>query len=354
MSMMIPIGAMTALITPFMENGCGIDWQGLQRLIDFQIQQKISGIVPTGTTGESPTLTEAEHDSLIQQTLLAAKKIFVMPGCGSNSTREAMHYVKVVAEAGGRAVLLVDPYYNGPSTLEMCQEYYGPIAATFSNIIIVPYIIPGRTGTKLWPEDLAELSRQFPNICAVKEATNDISNMKLTRYLAPPYLQITSGDDGLTFDMITEPMIGACGVISVVSNIAPAAVQEMCLAALRGDIVSAARFRDKLQPLFDIVTVFAERIMLAPKERTGTMVVTDKFRNPLPIKTAMNALGMPSGPCRQPLGKMSFKGMEKVRAALKIVWLQNPEVLAPIEEFFKVNIGQRLADNNLWMRLAYL
>jgi 4-hydroxy-tetrahydrodipicolinate synthase len=336
----IPAGAMTALITPFRISG-KIDVPALFSLIRFQISQGISGIVPAGTTGESPTLTEAEHIKIIQETI-GAEKIFVLCGCGSNCTAEAMHYVEAAAKAGGKAVLLVDPYYNGPSSLEIRKEYYGPIAKAFPDIAIVPYIIPGRTGCKLMPDDLADLSKEFPNIFAVKEATGDWRNMIEIRAIARPEFQIFSGDDDKTYEMMTTPEIKACGVISVISNIAPATVQEMCQAILQGNTDKAMDARYKLDPLFKSVTVFVDR----PHFK-------DKFRNPLPIKTMMNGLGMPAGPCRQPLGRISFSGVLQVRKALCDVWENSPEVLRPIESFFSVDIGKRLKDDRIWVELAY-
>lgn len=348
----IPSGALTALITPFTKDRKNVDLVGYAKLNEFQARQGVSGIVPVGTTGESPTLTEDEHHEVNFKALVMNSDLFVLNGCGSNCTLEAMRYVEQVVRAGGGAVLLNDPYYNGPSSLEIRMEYYAPIAKAFPNIIIVPYIIPGRTGCALFPHDLAILNRDYPNICAVKEATGDLRRMALTRYLTSPEFQIFSGDDDKTFEMMTNPAIKACGVISVISNITPAAVQEMCQAILRGDIATAECVRAKLQPLFEIATVFADR-MIWNKDSRIHDVVTDKFRNPLAIKTAMNGLGMPAGPCRPPLGKMSRVGVLKVHSAVSAVWKQSPEVLRPIEEFFNVSILNQLENHELWASLSY-
>ena len=342
----IPEGALTALVTPFVEDdGKAINWKGFKRLIEFQVNQGISGIVPAGTTGESPTLSEDEHKEMIFRTLVPASSTFILSGCGSNSTKEAMEYVRCVANYKGKAVLLVDSYYNGPSSLELRKEYYEPIARAFPNISIVPYIIPGRTGCKLLPEDLAILALKYPNICAVKEATGDLNNMMYTRALVSSDFQIFSGDDDKTYEMIVSA-IKACGVISVISNIAPAAVQKMCKALLQGDFATATIIKCKLQPLFEIVTVSVGR-------KTDIGKPIDKFRNPLAIKTAMNKLGMPSGPCRQPLGKMSKEGLQIVRSALINVRANSPEVFAPIEEFFGVDIDERLAKRKIWASFSY-
>jgi len=341
----IPSGALTAIITPFSVSG-DVDWDGFQRLVEFQVVQGVSGIVPAGTTGESATLSEKEHNEVIYQSLLNRHQFFILAGCGSNSTKEAMSYVRNAQIHGGRAALLVDPYYNGPSSLEIRSEYYAPIAKAFPDMAIVPYIIPGRTGCRLLAEDLAALHAEYPNVCAVKEATGEQKNSVNIRELIPGKFKIFSGDDDKTYGMMMSPHVEACGVISVVSNIAPAAVQKMCLAINRQDITTAIKLRNQLQPLFDMVTVSALR-SVNKKE------ITDKFRNPLPIKTAMNALGMPSGPCRQPLGKMSASGIEKVRTALCDVNEKSPEIFAPIEDFFNVNIKVRLASASSWLGSMY-
>ena len=338
----LPTGTLTALVTPFNDD-FSINWQDFERLANFQHQQGVSGIVPAGTTGESPTLDPREHDLIIRRSVEWGKT-FVMPGCGSNSTKEARHYMQTLARAGGKAALLVDPYYNGPSSRELRLKYYAPLAEEFPGIMIIPYVIPGRTGTALHEWDLASLSKEYLNICAVKEATGDKNRMAHTRQLTSPAFQIFSGDDDLTLAIMASKEIKACGVISVISNIAPRAVQDMCIAALRGDMTIAQEMERKLAPLFKLVTVFADRA-----DGSG---VTDKIRNPLPIKTMMAGLGMPVGPCRTPLGKMSRVGMLQVRETLKRVWRDNPEILRPIEDFFCVDIATRLDADAIWQDLC--
>jgi 4-hydroxy-tetrahydrodipicolinate synthase len=345
----VPEGALTAIITPFLPNG-QVDWEGLYKLIAFQTSQGITGIVPAGTTGESATLTQREHEHVIAFSL-SGKQVFVLAGCGSNCTREAANYVRQTARHGGSAVLLVDPYYNGPSSLEIRKEYYEPIARMFPNIAIVPYVIPGRTGCALGEVDLAILNRDFPNICATKDATGDLARMRNVRRFTSPDFQIFSGDDDLTYQMMALWDIQASGVISVTANIAPFAVSEMCRFLKNMDLCQAEKMKEKLGPLFKVVTVFAVRVEDVYKGLEA-VVVKDKFRNPLPIKTMMAGLGMPSGPCRQPLGKMSPNGVAIVRQALMTVWGRNPEVLLPIQDFFGINIDEQLADEKLWKSLA--
>lgn len=348
-------GCWTAIVTPFRED-LSIDWQRLEKNLEFQISQEIMGIVPVGTTGESPTLTPEEHNLVIAKTWqLVVDELGCLAGCGSNSTKEALHYLETAQVIGCDGALLVDPYYNGPSSLEIREKYYREIALQFPDLAIVPYIIPGRTGCALSPEDLAILARDYPNIRAVKEATGDLERMRKTRALVdlvttnPGDFAILSGDDDKTFEMMTDPEIEAVGVISVISNIAPRALNEMCDTILDEEIKKAEEIKDALSPLFRVVTVLCQR----EEEIEGEKVtVQDKFRNPLPIKTMMQGLGMPAGPCRPPLGKMTLQGVEIVRNALREVWEKNSWVLKPIEEYYGVDVEERIETDEIWQELA--
>jgi 4-hydroxy-tetrahydrodipicolinate synthase len=348
---MIFEGAWTALVTP-MTSDAGIDWGGLEKNLQFQIEEGITGVVPTGTTGESPTLVWDEHNSVIEIALKQAEgKCLVIAGTGSNSTQEAVESTEHAAEHGARAALLVDCYYNGPSSIELRHEYYGVLAEMFPDMAFIPYIIPGRSGTALAVEDLAILASEFPNIKAVKEATGDLDRMAHTRSLLGPDFPIMSGDDELTLKMMTSPEIGASGAISVVSNVVPAAVQKMTRSVLSGDLATAESLADALSPLFGIVTVKVSSVRILPDGTSA--VVQDKFRNPIAIKVLMNGLGLPSGPGRQPLGKMTAEGVAVVRQAARTVWNRNPEILAPISRFYGVDVEARIAGDAYWSGLSY-
>ncbi len=338
-------GCYTAIITPMTAEG--VDYDGLAKLVEFQVTSGVSGILAVGTTGESPTLTWNEHDEVIEKVHKSVdNRCITIGGTGSNSTLETMRGSKHAAEAGVEAVLLVDPYYNGPSSLEIRREYVEPIARAFPEVKVIPYVIPGRTGTKLLPEDLAIAYSNYPNVCAVKEATEDLENMKLTRKCCGDDFDILSGDDGKTLQMMIEPEIRAGGVISVASNIAPKAVQQMTQHLINGEIEQGKKLAEALQPLFDIVTV-------KTLEETPYGTVTCKARNPLAVKTLMNILGMPSGTFRAPLGKMTVKGIQTVLKIGREVHKNTPEILEPIESFFGVNIEERLNDDRFCSDLYY-
>jgi 4-hydroxy-tetrahydrodipicolinate synthase len=344
-------GAWTAIVTPLRadpESSSGsVDWDGFEKNIEFQVSQGIDGVVPVGTTGESPTLDWDEHNKVIDRAIaLCGGKCGVLAGTGSNSTQEAVESTRHAVTSGAEAVLMMDCYYNGPSSQELRDEYYAVVAAEFPNTTVVPYVIPGRTGTALAVEDLAVLFGRYPNVSAVKEATGDLERMAKTRSLTGDEFSIMSGDDDITFRMLTDPAIRANGVISVASNIAPAGVRKMVELAAKGDLAGAQKAMEAVGPLLEIVTVKVDNPRRMPSG--DTLIVNDRYRNPLPIKTLMAGLGMPSGACRRPLGRMTRAGVEVVRAAARQVWQRNPEVLAPISEFFKVDVGARIADDSVW------
>lgn len=347
-----PRGAWTALVTPFTEQG-QFDSAAYARLIEFQLAEGIDGLVPCGTTGESPTLTWEEQGAALELAVRLAEphQVGVLAGTGSNNTLEAIEGTRDAWEHGASAALLVDCYYNGPSSLELRTQYYERVLEAVADIPIVPYVIPGRTGCALAPEDLAVLHRQAPQrVPAVKSATGDLEWMRRERAMAGSTLAILSGDDVLTQRMMSDASIAASGVISVMANLVPKALRELCVACERGDQARADELSRLLQPLFELVGVQVQNARELPS--VGRVVVADKFRNPLPIKTMMAGLGMIGASVRPPLGKMTAPAVQQCREALRQLHELAPHVLAPIEEAFGVRVAQRLADDQVWAALA--
>jgi 4-hydroxy-tetrahydrodipicolinate synthase len=338
-------GCFTALITPFQDDG--LDREGLDRLVAYQIQNGISGILAAGTTGESPTLSWEEHYGLIKRVAEGTRgRVLCIAGTGSNNTREALEATRQAALAGAEAVLLVDPYYNGPSSLEIRREYVAPIAEANPEVQIVPYVIPGRTGAQLMPEDLALLSQRYNNVKTVKEATGSLENMRRTRNCCGEDFSILSGDDGMTLEMMTDPAIRAAGVISVYSNVLPGAVCDLVNAICSGDLETARTLETNLAPLFDLVTV-------KTTEQTSLGPVVCKAKNPLAIKSLMAVLGMPGGECRRPLGRLTRGGMDLLMAAARKVYDTAPQLFEPLADFFEVDVEARLNDPKYQEGLYY-
>jgi len=338
-------GCFTAIVTPFKNDT--VDYGGLGKLSEFQIKNGITGILAVGTTGESPVLSWGEHNRVIEIVAEKSKdKCICIAGAGSNNTKESLEGTKHAVAVGADAVLLVDPYYNGPSSLEIRREYIAPVAEAAPDIEIIPYVIPGRTGAQLLPEDIAILNQTYKNVNTVKEATANLDNMRSTRKCCGPDFTILSGDDGMTFNMMLDPEIKASGVISVASNVAPGPITEMVRLLEQCEEQDAQKLLTALEPLFGLVTV-------KTMEKTPYGEVVCRARNPLGMKTLMSILGMPSGGCRQPLGKMTRNGLETVLSAARKVQADNPEILKPVAEFFNVDIEQRLNNPSNWDGLFY-
>ncbi len=281
-------GAIVAIVTPF-KNG-RIDEEALRKLIEFQIEGGTSGIVPCGTTGESATLTHEEHDRVIEITIDAVKKrIPVIAGTGSNSTAEALRLTKHAYEAGADGALIVCPYYNKP-TQEGLYRHYKTIAGDVPIPIIV-YNIPGRTGINLNPDTLARLA-EIPNIVGVKEAAGSIKQMSDIIGLCDPDFDVLSGDDAFTLPLLA---LGGKGIISVISNVAPADMAEMVSAFEAGDLEKARRLHYKMIPLID--SLFVET-------------------NPVPVKAALSMMGMIEYELRLPLCKLTQGSYDRLKKAM--------------------------------------
>jgi 4-hydroxy-tetrahydrodipicolinate synthase len=272
--------------------------------------------------------------------------IVAIAGTGSNSFSKSLKATTAAYDYGFRNILLVDPYYNGPSSPEIRKEYIAPIAIKFPEVSIIPYVIPGRSGTQLLPQDLAILKDYNSNIRAVKEATGDFNNMRLTRELCGNDFEILSGDDDKTFEMMTDDAIRACGVVSVASNIFPGEITRLTTAILEGRIEEAKEINNALKPIFGCIGIKTE-------EATPYGNVTVKARNPLPVKSLMSLLGMPSGNCRKPLGKLTRQALELLVESCKKSFELNSDMFSPIEKHFDVDVQDRLQNEKCMDGLFY-
>jgi 4-hydroxy-tetrahydrodipicolinate synthase len=281
-------GLTVALVTPF-KNGA-VDYDALTRLVDWHVEQGTDGLAPVGTTGESPTLDHEEHERVIAAVVERARgRIKVMPGTGSNSTKEALRLTKFAKKAGANGALMVGPYYNKP-TQEGYYRHFATVAEA-AELPIVLYNIPGRTGSNILPETIARLAK-LPNIVAIKEATGSMDQASAIAALCD--LTILSGDDSLTLPLLS---IGGRGVISVVGNIVPRDMKALLAAFEAGKISEAIRWHYKLFALC--------------RDLLGAAT------NPIPIKTAMKMLGRDTGELRLPLCAMDSAGEAKLRQTLK-------------------------------------
>lgn len=280
-------GLTVALVTPFKDGE--IDYDGLNRLVDWHVEQGTDCLAPVGTTGESPTLDHSEHERVIAAVVeRAAKRIKIMPGTGSNSTREAIRLTRFAQRAGADCALMVGPYYNKPTQ----EGYYRHFAAVAEavDLPIVLYNIPGRTGSNILPETIARIG-EIKNIVGVKEATGSLD--QASQIAALSNLTILSGDDSLTLPLMS---IGGRGVISVVGNIVPRDMKALVAAFDAGKIREAQEWHRKLFPLC--------------RDLLGVST------NPIPVKTAMKLLGRGNGEMRLPMCPCDAAGEAKIRQTL--------------------------------------
>ena len=292
-------GSVVALVTP-MSSGVAaqtrLDDAALLRLVEFHLESGTDGIVAVGTTGESATLTEAEHIAIIKRVVEAvAGRVPVIAGTGANSTHEAIKLTQAAASAGADACLLVTPYYNRP-TQEGLYLHHKAVAEAV-NIPQILYNVPGRTACDMLPETVIRLSA-LPNIVGVKEATGDVDRVSAIRKGTTADFLLYSGDDATALEFL---LAGGDGVISVTANVAPADMHELCVAAARGDRVTAAQIDARLQPLHQDLFVEA---------------------NPIPVKWAVAALGLTEQGIRLPLTWLAPEHVNRVTDAMRHAGLE--------------------------------
>ena len=283
-------GAGVALITPMNEDG-SVNYNKLEEILEEQIAGGTDCIIACGTTGEASTLTIEEHLDVIKRTIeIVNKRIPVIAGTGSNSTETAVEFSKEAQEYGADGVLVVSPYYNKATQKGLIQHFSA--IANAIDIPVVLYNIPGRTGVNIEPETIAYLVNNVPNIVGVKEASGNFSNAIKTLRLCPE-IDMYSGNDDQVVPLMS---IGAKGVISVLSNVAPRQTHDMCQAALDGDFATAAKIQ--IEALDVINLLFCEV-------------------NPIPVKAAMNLQGKNVGGLRLPLTEMEEEHKKKLEAAMR-------------------------------------
>lgn len=283
-------GTFTALVTPF-RNG-QVDEAAFEKLIDSQFENGVTGIVPVGTTGESPTLSWEEHKQVIRLAVKFAKgRGPVIGGTGSNNTEEAIELTQSAQEAGCEAVLLVCPYYNKPSQEGLFQHYKAIAESTSCKIIL--YSIPGRSGIEIGVETAARLAEACPNIVSLKEASGNVERVSQLLAACPPGFTVLSGDDSLTLPFMS---VGASGIVSVAANVIPGPMSRLVNAALAEDYAAAREIHRRYYPFF------------------SAMLKLDT--NPVPVKTALALQGRIDGALRLPMVGMSEEKTEQLRRVM--------------------------------------
>ncbi len=286
-------GTYTALVTPFADDAAkGIDWRAFDALLEAQLDGGIDGVVPCGTTGESPSLSEGEHIDVIRRTVSrAGGRVRVLAGTGTNSTRESVERSRLAERAGVDAVMVVVPYYNRP-TQDGLVGHFVEVAKSVGCPVVI-YNIPSRTGVDLLPDSLARICDDAPNVVAVKEATGNVLRAQTLVKRFGERLCIMSGDDTLTVPMMA---IGARGVISVTSNLLPKDVARLTKLAADGRFVEARHLHLELLPVHEAMFLEA---------------------NPAPVKAALAMRGLASEVVRGPLAPVSAATKLAIRSAVE-------------------------------------
>jgi len=285
-------GVYTALVTPFSKGR--LDESALKKLIELQVKGGVDGIVPVGTTGESPTVDFEEHVRIIELSVYYSKgRCKIIAGSGANSTEEALYLTKSAEYAGADGSLQVCPYYNKPSQAGL-YAHFSKIANS-TNLPIVLYSIPSRCNVELEISTVVRLARDCPNIVSIKEAGGDVDRVSQLRDVLPRKFSILSGDDSLTLPFMS---VGAQGVISVAANLIPRQLTKMVHSYLKGDLKGSLKLHEKYYPLFR--NLFIET-------------------NPMPVKAALAMMGLVKEEFRLPLVKMGSKNRRQLRATLSSV-----------------------------------
>lgn len=284
-------GAITALVTPFNEDG-SLDLESLKNLVRFQIKGHIDGIVPCGTTGETPTLSEEEYKSVIETVVKESKgRVPIIAGAGSNDTQKAVHHSKIAKKAGADALLHVTPYYNKPTPLGLVAHFKAIAKAV--NLPIILYNVPGRTGSNVSVATLIKIVKEVPEVVGVKEASGNITQMMDIVKGVSSNFSVLSGDDSFTLPLMA---VGGVGIISVCSNQIPKVMHDLTQAVLEGDFKKARKLHFEWLDLMNINFIES---------------------NPIPVKTALALMGKIKEVFRLPLVPMEEKNKEALKAVLK-------------------------------------
>ena len=285
--------AAVAIVTPFKEEDYSVNYDAFAELIDFQIENGTDAIVVCGSTGEAATMTEEEHLEVCKFCIdYTKKRVPVIAGSGSNCTQTAINLSKDLASYGADGLLVIHPYYN-KATQKGLFKHFSMVAEASDGCPIILYNVPSRTGGNIDPETVAQLVKEVPNIVGIKEASGNISQIVKLMTLTDGNIELYSGNDDQVVPLMS---MGGIGVISVVSNVAPRAVHDMCDKMAKGDVAGAAKLqRDTLELCENL---FSEV-------------------NPIPVKKAVNMMGFKAGPLRMPLTEMEEAHAKKLEAAMR-------------------------------------
>ncbi|HTE06799.1 MAG TPA: dihydrodipicolinate synthase family protein [Planctomycetota bacterium] len=321
----------SALVTPFREVDGAPDLPAMAALARFQLDHGCDGVLLFGSTGEALALRDDERGRVLDAVLEVARPEQVMVGLGAGGLADVLARAREAGARGVRDLLLADAPYSGASSAALRTRWHEPVARALPESRLFPYAAPSRTGTELLPDDLARLAEDCPNVAGVKDATGRLARMLRVRELCGEDFSLLCGDDAVLRDALLDPHIRADGAISVLANLAPAAVRALHDAGREGRAVRARELHDALLPLLGLVNVTAvEDLPL----RGEVHAVPQRSRDPVPLKAALARFGACEATVRAPLGPMGPRGGERVASVLESVARFHADVLAPLGAAF--------------------
>ncbi len=326
----------TALVTPFTEDSKDLDLPRLQEWVAFQLDCGVDRVLLMGTTGEGASLRESERDVLLEACREVARPSQIMVSLGLGRVDQLVDRGHRALSQGVQDLLVVDYPYVGASSTDLRRHHYGPLAEALPESFLVPYVVPSRTSCFMLPEDLARLHEDYPQVVGVKDATGCLDNMRSVRQLLGEKFVLLCGEDGLIGESLLASDIRAHGAVSFAANLAPDLFSTLVQAGLDGDAVAVEAVSQPVKAIASLVSITAiENLSLHGKVRN----VSQRYRNPLPLKTALGVMGAHGGPCRPPHGAMGKAGAEAVASICAMVERDFPGVFDSLRRAWGTDAG---------------
>ena len=330
----------SALVTPFRKDGEGPALDRFARLVGFALDHGCDQVLVAGPLGEGDALDDGEWESLLQEAVSAARPHQILAATGHGRLPQILARARLALQLGVRDLLVADAPGHGASSMALRERWHGALARALPEARLWPLAAPGLFGAELLPDDLARLHDEHANVVGVVDASGRLARLSRVRALCGADFTILCGDDLMLRDALVDPAIRADGGCVAACNLAPGAVRRLLDEARAGEPARVRELHEALAPLLGLGAVTVEEALLL---RGESLAVPQRTRGPVPIKAALALLGLGSCFCRAPLGPLGPNGEARVRAALVAAHRAHPELLAPLAEYFELDLGRRLA-----------
>jgi 4-hydroxy-tetrahydrodipicolinate synthase len=330
----------SALVTPFRKDGEGPALDRFARLVGFALDHGCDQVLVAGPLGEGEALDDGEWESLLQEAVGAARPHQIMAAMGNGRLAQILARARLALQLGVRDLLVADAPGHGASSMALRERWHGALARALPEARLWPLAAPGLSGAELLPDDLARLHDEHANVVGVVDASGRMARLSRVRALCGAEFSILCGDDLMLRDALVDPAIRADGGCVAACNLAPGTVRRLLDEARAGEPARVRELHEALAPLLSLGVVTVEEALLV---RGEALAVPQRTRGPVPIKAALALLGLGSCLCRAPLGPLGPNGESRVRAALVTAHRAHPELLAPLAEYFELDLARRLA-----------